>query len=110
MVDYKGGECQLCGYNRCLRALDFHHVDPATKRFHLAGSHNRSWESLRAELDKCLLVCSNCHDEIEAGKAQIPRRLLAKVELAVSVARRKPRRCGRPAKDAWLADVDARAR
>jgi hypothetical protein len=69
MVDYKGGRCEICGYDRCLRALDFHHRDPATKRFTIAHGHNRSWESLRLELDKCLLVCSNCHLEIEGSVA-----------------------------------------
>jgi hypothetical protein len=65
MVEYKGGGCYLCGYDRCLRALDFHHLDPATKRFTIAGGHTRSWASLRTELDKCMLVCSNCHIELE---------------------------------------------
>ena len=65
MVEYKGGGCCLCGYDRCLQALDFHHLDPRTKKFSIAGSHTRSWESLRQELDKCMLVCSNCHFEIE---------------------------------------------
>lgn len=73
MVDYKGGCCEICGYERCLRALDFHHRDPATKRFNLAQGHNRSWESLRLELDKCLLVCSNCHLEIEGSVAHKAR-------------------------------------
>jgi DNA-directed RNA polymerase subunit RPC12/RpoP len=73
MVDYKGGGCQTCGYSRCLRALDFHHLDPTTKRFSIAGSHNRSWESLRQELDRCLLVCSNCHGQIEHGFRRGPR-------------------------------------
>jgi hypothetical protein len=65
MVEYKGGSCGLCGYDRCLRALDFHHLDPARKGFTLAGSHLRSWKALRAELDMCILVCSNCHAELE---------------------------------------------
>jgi hypothetical protein len=70
MVEYKGAACQLCGYDGCLPALDFHHLDPAKKSFRLAGAHTRSWASLKEELDKCLLVCSNCHIEIEArGRA-----------------------------------------
>jgi hypothetical protein len=67
MVDYKGGGCCLCGYDGCLQALDFHHLDPAKKRFTIAGGHTRSWASLRTELDKCMLVCSNCHIELEPG-------------------------------------------
>jgi hypothetical protein len=66
MVDYKGGACVLCGYSKCLRAMDFHHLDPSSKRFNIASSHNRRWEALRLELDKCMLICSNCHFELEA--------------------------------------------
>jgi hypothetical protein len=73
MVEYKGGACQLCGYARCLRALDFHHLDPRTKKFSIAGSHTRSWESLRQELDKCMLVCSNCHVDIEQTATRTQR-------------------------------------
>lgn len=67
MVAYKGGRCEACGYDRCLRALCFHHVDAASKRFHFAGSHLRSRRSLWAELDKCVLLCMNCHNELHAG-------------------------------------------
>ncbi len=69
MVEYKGGACCLCGYDRCLRALDFHHLDPKKKRFSIAGGHTRSWSSLRQELDKCMLVCSNCHIELEQASS-----------------------------------------
>lgn len=76
MVDYKGGgACVLCGYSKCLRAMDFHHLDPSSKRFNIASSHNRSWESLRLELDKCILICSNCHFEIEADAGRSRRRI-----------------------------------
>jgi hypothetical protein len=64
MVDYKGGACVLCGYSKCLRAMDFHHLDPSSKRFNIASSHNRRWEVLRLELDKCMLICSTCHFEL----------------------------------------------
>ena len=75
MVDYKGGACVLCGYSKCLRAMDFHHLDPSTKRSNIAPSHNRSWEALRLELDKCMLICSNCHYELEADSTgRKPRR------------------------------------
>jgi len=67
-VDYKGGECQCCGYNKCNNALDFHHVDPKTKKFGI-GKQRRTnlTDEIKEELDKCILVCSNCHREIHAG-------------------------------------------
>ena len=55
-----------------MHALTFHHVEPTKKRFHITGSHNRSLEGLAAEVAKCVLVCANCHDEIEAGETQLP--------------------------------------
>lgn len=63
-VDYKGGKCQKCGYAKCLSALHFHHRDPNTKDFSIGGSHCRKWELVRAELDKCELICANCHAEV----------------------------------------------
>jgi hypothetical protein len=64
-IEYKGGECQKCGYNKCNRALAFHHLDPTQKDFGLAKSGlTRSWEKMKEELDKCILVCHNCHAEI----------------------------------------------
>jgi transposase len=68
LVDEAGGACRLCGYDRCVAALHFHHLEPAEKRFTL--SHRgvaRSLESARAEASKCVLLCSNCHVEVEAG-------------------------------------------
>ena len=62
MLEYKGGQCQRCGYDRCIAALAFHHV-LGNKRFNVAGSHCRSWTALRAELDKCVVLCMNCHVE-----------------------------------------------
>jgi predicted HNH restriction endonuclease len=72
-VAYKGGKCQQCGYDRCLNALDFHHRDPAQKDFAISQyGHSRSWERVRKELDKCVIVCANCHREIHAGM-QLPQ-------------------------------------
>jgi hypothetical protein len=62
-VDYKGGKCEQCGYNKSLRALSFHHIDPLKKDFQISGSHCKSWKSIQIELDKCLLLCANCHME-----------------------------------------------
>jgi|ERR1700722_1456958 len=70
-IEYKGGKCLICGYDRCHRALKFHHIDPTAKDFAVSGGV-KSWETIRAELDKCVLVCGNCHDEIHAGITVIP--------------------------------------
>lgn len=61
----------MCGYNRCTRALGFHHLDPSKKDFGIGGAHSRSWAVIQAELDKCILVCSNCHDEIHDGMISV---------------------------------------
>ena len=66
LVEYKGGKCQCCGYNNCIEALEFHHLNPAEKDFTISGT-SKSFESLKKEADKCILVCSNCHKEIHAG-------------------------------------------
>lgn len=69
-IDYKGGCCQECGYKKSKRALCFHHLDSSEKELEInASMAARSWLVLQAELDKCVLLCSNCHmeahDEIE---------------------------------------------
>lgn len=63
-VEYLGGKCTICGYNRCIWALDFHHRNPEEKKFTIGKYYSRSWEKLKKELDKCDLVCANCHREI----------------------------------------------
>ena len=67
MVKYKGGSCEICGYNKCEKALTFHHIDASTKKFNISGGHCRAWKKLKEELDKCALLCSNCHNELHAG-------------------------------------------
>ena len=68
-IAYKGGKCQICGYDKCVRSLTFHHTDPSTKSFSLTQSDigKRPWSDVQAELDKCMLVCANCHGEIHDG-------------------------------------------
>ena len=67
-IEHKGGKCQLCGYNKHQGALEFHHVEPALKSFGISTEgHSRSWERVKAELAKCILVCANCHREVSAG-------------------------------------------
>lgn len=73
LVEDAGGKCILCGYSRCVRALEFHHLDPETKQFELGyRGCTRSLTSLRVEASKCVLLCSNCHAEVEAGISSVP--------------------------------------
>jgi hypothetical protein len=67
-VEYKGGSCQICGYNKSMRALEFHHLDPSKKDFGISESNiQRSWELQKIELDKCILLCCRCHAEVHDG-------------------------------------------
>ncbi len=61
-VEYKGGKCRKCGYNKCVGALDFHHLEPYKKDFTISGNAGK-WEKIKKELDKCELLCKNCHAE-----------------------------------------------
>lgn len=72
VVAEAGGKCVVCGYNRSIRALHFHHRDPKTKIFQIGTKHCSSIAKLRKEAAKCVLVCSNCHMEIEDGLLTCP--------------------------------------
>jgi hypothetical protein len=73
LVAEAGGCCAICGYSRSVNALHFHHIDPSTKRYGLAHRRAaRSLASMRAEAAKCVLVCSNCHAELESGLVEMP--------------------------------------
>ncbi len=63
LVEYKGGKCERCGYDKCIDALEFHHIDPSTKETKNLGT-TAAIEKQKAEADKCILVCANCHREI----------------------------------------------
>ncbi len=71
-VDYLGGKCCICGYNRCQGSLEFHHKDPEQKDFGLSQKRRHSFDELKKELDKCILVCANCHREIHANLVDAP--------------------------------------
>lgn len=67
-IEYGGGKCHICGYDTCTRALSFHHKDPSQKDFGLsARGLTRSWDKIKVELDKCILLCANCHMEVHEG-------------------------------------------
>ena len=72
LLEEAGGRCTVCGYDRCIINLHFHHVDPAQKAFRMSSHIGRSLAAFREEAKKCVLVCANCHGEIEAGLIQSP--------------------------------------
>ena len=67
-VEYKGGKCEICGYDQCIESLDFHHRDKTNKDFSISSKgYTRSWNRVMEELDKCIIVCANCHRELHAN-------------------------------------------
>jgi hypothetical protein len=81
-----GDRCQSCGYDRCRANLHFHRLDPAEKRFGLTSGNGKSLARFREEARKCVLVCANCHGEIEAGIRRTP----PSMEQRVSVFSQQP--------------------
>lgn len=71
LVEYKGGKCEICGYDKCIEALSFHHLDPSKKDFGIGSGDTVSLKRLKDEADKCILVCNNCHAEIHAQQREI---------------------------------------
>lgn len=73
-IDYMGGECVACGLmfdGENAAVFDFHHLDPTQKEFNFAG-RNRALASCKDELDKCVVLCANCHRLLHAGKIELP--------------------------------------
>lgn len=64
-IEYKGGKCVKCGYDKYYGALEFHHLDPTKKEKGLTAI--TSFDKVKKELDKCILVCANCHREIHGN-------------------------------------------
>jgi transposase len=78
LVKEAGGRCRICGYSRNMRALHFHHVDPSSKRHEInAKGVAIALDKLRVEARKCVLLCSNCHAEVEDGTVVLPADALA---------------------------------
>lgn len=67
-LEYLGNVCSKCGYNKYAEALDFHHIDPANKKFSIAQFRKKDWKRNKdiiiAELNKCVILCANCHREL----------------------------------------------
>jgi hypothetical protein len=72
LVEEAGGSCAICGYAKHPRALEFHHLDPDEKSFGIGRGFTRSLEQTRQEAAKCILLCSNCHVEVEEGLVTLP--------------------------------------
>lgn len=66
-IEYKGGKCEKCGYNSCNEALEFHHIEPLEKDLTFKSLRYWGLEKAKKELDKCMLLCSNCHREKHAN-------------------------------------------
>lgn len=63
-IEYKGGCCQRCGYNKYYGSLQFHHINPSEKDVSWTKLRLRSWDKIVFELDKCDILCANCHAEV----------------------------------------------
>lgn len=75
IIDAFDGKCGLCGYSKCINALELHHVNPEEKEFSISdiGKKNiRAWNVIAQELEKCVLLCANCHREVHADMVNIP--------------------------------------
>lgn len=82
LVQMVGGRCILCGYNKWIFAIDFHHLDPKQKSFEIGKAHLYKFSSCVEELKKCVPLCRNCHAEFETGCPET----IAKLEAVVHEA------------------------
>ena len=73
LVYIMGEKCCICGYNKCITALEFHHINPQEKEFTLSTNANIGFEKAKEEIKKCVLVCANCHREIHDGIIDCPK-------------------------------------
>ena len=75
-IEYKGSKCQICGYSKYAGALELHHINKSEKSFGIGDKgYTRSQEKVKEELDKCILLCANCHREVGAGIEKLPTNL-----------------------------------
>jgi 5-methylcytosine-specific restriction endonuclease McrA len=82
-IDYKGGKCNNCGYDKCDSALQFHHIDPSQKDFGISTEGViRKWEAIKEELDKCVLLCVRCHAEEHDRHSKRQKLIEYKLQLA----------------------------
>ena len=94
-VAYKGNKCARCGYDRCIEALEFHHTDPTKKDFGVSSKgYTRNWKRVQEELDKCVMLCANCHREVHAELAAL--RGNSEMKSGLSQGNLKPKGHGNP--------------
>lgn len=75
-IEYKGGKCERCSYNKCDAAMEFHHIDPSQKDFSISHIKlTKFCNKAKKELDKCILLCSNCHREVHFELSEIKNNL-----------------------------------
>ena len=86
-VKAMGGKCSTCGYDKCLSALEFHHLNPEEKEFSISQNTNLAWEQIKDELKKCVLVCSNCHKEIHTELVEAPTESSFNQEIADEISK-----------------------
>jgi transposase len=72
LIAEAGGVCAICGFDKHPAALQFHHIDTGQKAFTIRDGDTRSLERLRVEVAKCVLLCANCHAQVEAGAVDLP--------------------------------------
>lgn len=73
IIKTMGNECQCCGYNKYYGALELHHLNPTEKDFSFSDKTYRAWADIEQELKKCVLLCANCHREVEAHLINIDK-------------------------------------
>lgn len=89
-VEYKGGGCEICGYNKCVLALEFHHTDPSKKEFTVSKHSSTIFDDrIKGELDKCEMLCANCHREVHYDKREYSDEELRYTSKAYNVERKK---------------------
>lgn len=89
-VEYKGGKCEKCAYDKCISALEFHHPEPDGKDFSISnGSYG--WESVKREIEKCVLLCCRCHREIHDAWVQEALKTNIEEKRVLSERRKKKR-------------------
>ena len=72
VVEYLGGGCINCGYNKFMCSLDIHHKDPKTKDKNFLSKRGWSWSRIEIEINKCILLCRNCHQAFHSGLIKLP--------------------------------------